>query len=89
MHKRGAIYKIFCKDCSGIYIGETGRCFDTRSSEHKCDLKPINMGKLKEDNVNKKTALVEHCFKYEHKIDFVNFEILSFNIDFDKRKFLE
>ena len=47
------------------------------------------MGKLKEDNVNKKTALVEHCFKCEHKIDFVNFEILNFNIDFDKRKFSE
>ena len=29
IYKCGAIYKMPCKDCSGVYIGETGRCFDT------------------------------------------------------------
>ena len=47
------------------------------------------MVKLKEDDLNKKNALVKRCFKYEHRIDFVNFEILNFDIDYDKRKFLE
>ena len=83
------IYKIPCKDCSNVYIGEKGRCFNTRLSEHKRDLKPINLAKLKEDNLNKKTALVKHCFNCEHRIDFSNFEILDYNIDYDKRKFLE
>ena len=46
------------------------------------------MAKLIEDNLNKKTALVKHCFNCEH-IDFENFEILNYNIDYDKRKFLE
>ena len=45
------------------------------------------MAKLKEDEVNKKIALVKHCFKYKHRIDFANLEILNFNIHFDKRKF--
>ena len=58
-------------------------------SEHKRDLKPINLAKLKEDDLNKKTALVKHCFNCEHRIDFGNFEILDYNIDYDKRKFLE
>ena len=89
LYKRGAIYKIPCKDCSNVYVGETGRCFNTRLSEHECDLKPINLAKLKEDDLNKKTALVKHCFNYEHRIDFGNFEILNYNIDYDKRKFLE
>ena len=52
-------------------------------------MKPINLAKLKEDDLNKKTALVKHCFNCEHRIDFGNFEILDYNIDYDKRKFLE
>ena len=77
IYKRGAIYKIHSKDCSGVYIGETGRYFNTRLSEHKRDLKPINLAKLKEDDLNKRTALVKHCFNCEHRIDFGNFEILN------------
>ena len=80
IYKRGAIYKIPCKDCSNVYVGETGRCFNTRLSEHKRDLKPINLAKLKEDDLNKKTALVKHCFNCEHRIDFGNSEILDYNI---------
>ena len=75
-----SIYKIPCKDCSNVYIGETGRCFNTRLSEHKRDLKPINLAKLKEDDLNKKTALVKHCFNCEHRIDFGNFEILDYTV---------
>ena len=48
------------------------------------------MAKLKEDDLNKKTALVKTCcYKYQHRIDFVDFEILNFNTDVDKRKILE
>ena len=62
IYKRGAIYKIRCKDCSCVYIGEMGRCFNTHLSEHKCDLKLINLAKLEKDEFNKKNALVKHRF---------------------------
>ena len=80
IYKRGAIYKILCKDCSSVYVGERGRCFNTRLLEHKRNLKPINLAKLKEDDLKKKNALVKHCFNCEHRIDFENFEILNYNI---------
>ena len=66
--KRSAIHKIPYKDYSGLCIGEKNRCFNTRLYVNKCDLKPINMAKLK-DELNKRNALVKHCFKYERKID--------------------
>ena len=76
----GFIFKVYI---NRVYLRkniETGRCFITRLSEHKHDLKLINMAKLKEDEMNKKTILIKHCFKYEQGIDFVNFQILNFNI---------
>ena len=33
IYKHGAIYIIHCTDRSGVCIGETGRCFNTRLSE--------------------------------------------------------
>ena len=33
--------------------------------------------------------MVKHCFKCEQRIDFENFEISNYNIDYEKRKFLE
>ena len=35
IYKGRTIYKISCKDCSGVYIRKTGRFFNTRLSEHK------------------------------------------------------
>ena len=51
IYKRDAIYKIPCKDCLNVYVGEMGRCFNIRLSEHRRDLKPINLAKLKEDDL--------------------------------------
>ena len=53
-----------------VYIGEMGSCFNTCLSKHKRDkhdLKPINLANLKEDDLNKKLALVKHCFNCEHR----------------------
>ena len=33
--------------------------------------------------------MVKHCFNCKHRINFGNFEILNYNSDYYKRKFLE
>ena len=38
IYKRGAIYKISCKDCSSLCIGKMGRATNTRLSERKRNL---------------------------------------------------
>ena len=32
--KSGVVYKIPCRDCDAVYIGETGRSLKTRKREH-------------------------------------------------------
>ena len=75
--------------CDETYTGETGRCFKIRLSEHKRDPEPLNLAKLNDDNVNKKTALVKHCYTLEHRINWKNTKILAYEISHFKRRFLE
>ena len=50
----GVVYQIPCRDCTDIYIGETGRAYKTRLAEHKRDLRPANLAKVDDNNFNKK-----------------------------------
>ena len=47
--QRGVVYKIPCLDCTGVYIGETGRSFKTRCKEHQSDVKPDIIAQLTND----------------------------------------
>ena len=85
----GVVYQIPCRDCTGIYIGETGRAYKTRLAEHKRDLKPANLAKVDDNNFNKKTALVKHVITKDHRVDWDHSKILTFETDFTKRRFLE
>ena len=78
-----------CQDCTGIYIGETGRAYKTRLAEHKRDLKPANLAKVNDNNLNKKTMLVKHVITKDHRVDWDHSKILTFETDFTKCRFLE
>ena len=56
------VYKIPCKDCPWNYIGETGRCFQTRKKEHQRNLK----------NYAKGSNVANHAWQNNHSIDFDN-----------------
>ena len=82
------IYQIPCRDCTGIYL-ETGRAHKTRLAEHKRDLRPANLAKVDDNNFNKKTTLIKHVITKDLRDDWDHGKILTFEIDFTKRRFLE
>lgn len=79
--KSNVIYKINCKNCSGVYIGQTKQWLKSRLSGHKSNCKNIV-------NFNK-TALSMHHFEKGHNFDFENVKILDNNQNKEKRNFLE
>ena len=86
----GVVYQIPCRDCTGIiYIGETGRAYKTRLAEHKRNLRPANLAKVDDKNLNKKTTLVKHVITKDHRVDWDHSKILTFETVFTKRRFLE
>ena len=50
----GVVYQIPCRDCTGIYIRETGGDYKTRLAEHKKDLRPANLERVHDNDFNKK-----------------------------------
>ena len=75
------------EDCNMVYIRETKRSFETRKKEHIRDIrnaqsKPANI----KDNT---TALCKHAINLHHDIDWNNSQILEFETDYRKRRFIE
>lgn len=54
------VYKIACKDCDKIYIGQTNRRISQREIEHKNAIK----------NFDENSSLAIHTFDKNHQIDF-------------------
>ena len=60
------VYKVKCKDCDCIYIGQTSRALKTRQGA----LKGIAM-------LDKNSLLAQHHARYNHQIDLMNVEIVD------------
>ena len=85
--RQGAIYQIPCKDCNILYIGETKRSFETRKKEY---IRDIRKAQSKPANIKvNTTALCNHAINLHHDIDWNNGQILEFETDYRKRRFIE
>ena len=63
----GVVYKLECKDCTAVYIGETGRQLKARMKEHK-------------DDIQKKKLLsnvYSHCRTYDHQFNFDSVKVIE------------
>ena len=73
------VYKILCKDCNSVYIGETGRDLATRIKEHKYAIRTAN------DN----NAIFRHVRDQSHRVDWDNSALIYKCNDYKKRKIIE
>ena len=78
--KQNIIYKLDCKDCDAVYIGEPKRAYQTRIGEHipavrKADTKPYE------------TA--DHCWKFNYDFKWTENMILGYELNTTTRKIKE
>ena len=66
-HQPNVIYKIPCADCDWCYVGETGRCFETRKKEHIRNVKTCANG----------SNIAKHAWSFDHRIDFDNSSVID------------
>lgn len=66
-HQPNVVYKIPCADCGWCYIGETGRCFETRKKEHIRNVKICANG----------SNIAKHAWSFDHHIDFDNSSVID------------
>ena len=82
--RNGVVYCIPCKDCNGVYIGESGQRLKTRVAEHRA---ATAKGYILTDE--KGTGVSDHVVRTGHTIDWDNVQILCFEQDYKKRKIKE
>ena len=71
----GVMYEIPCKDCPGVYTGETERRYGVREKEHQRDVRSVEEVKFacarKTDSVSEvhPSAMIDHIARNNHTID--------------------
>jgi len=71
MIRNNVVYKIMCKDCDVLYVGQTGRQLKTRMSEHR-------------NHIRWNTSLTEYRLQMEHDFDWDNIQILDEELYYNK-----
>ena len=78
--KHNIIYKLDCKDCDAVYIGESKRAYQTRIGEHISAVR-------KADTKRYETA--DHCWKFNYDFNWTENKILGHDLNTTARKIEE
>ena len=73
------MYKIKCKDCDCVYVGQTSRALKTRVKEHAKAIATLDENSL----------LAKHHMLHSHEIDLENEEIVDRSPTWRQRLILE
>ena len=76
---RGIVYKIKCKDCDCVYIGQTSRALKSRVKEHAKAIATLDENSL----------LTKHHMLHSHQIDLTSVEIVDRSSAWRQRLILE
>ena len=76
---RGIVYKIKCKDCDCVYIGQTSRALKSRVKEHAKAIATLDENSL----------LAKHHMLHNHQIDLTSVEIVDRSSAWRQRLILE
>jgi len=78
--RQGAVYCVPCDECDQKYFGETKRSSNTRNKDHIKYVKHF---------YPETTALAKHALELEHRMNWSKTQIVAFENDFRKRRFIE
>lgn len=65
---KNVVYKIFCKDCDGSYVGQTSRQLKTRITEHRNHI---------HRNISTHSVITDHRLQFNHEFDWDDVKILD------------
>jgi len=84
-----AIYKIPCKECEVVYLGETKRKLGTRTKEHFASCQKAFLSQAVHQSVKNDTGLPFHFLHSGHSFDFDKVQLVQRERNWVKRKILE
>ncbi len=74
-NKTGVVYKVVCKNCPRVYIGETGRKLGTRTKEHRTEVNELpsmsqtRAARKESTSTRHRSAICDHVHQNNHVID--------------------
>ena len=78
--QNGVVYRISCKDCSKVYIGQSGRFLACQMKEHR---------RAVQNGDTNSSAVAEHAWQNLHHVDWEAAEVIDSSSDWYPRCLLE
>ena len=78
--RNNIVYKYDCKNCEGVYFGESKRTLAERTKEHTRAVRAAD---------TRRSETADHCWKYNHDFNWENKKIMNYEANTTTRKIKE